>query len=498
MVSLFGSYCTVQLLYGTAQNKHFFGAKSGYSTYTRWQNLSSALARARCSSSPSKLSWFSVVGFSVSWVASICSMQPDVALADAVSSFAHAVRSLVPFPSSHLATHHVPRMLIALLGEPGGAPKEAQLDAIETLSRLARSSSAQAEAIRDADAVPTLVDLLKSIKDEPSARHALIVPIIECLTDIAKTGRAAQVKVREAGGIAPLVALCAMSEAAVEDRSAQLTCAVRALTALASGMPELQKAIREEAGVPPLVDLLDSEAPLNALSAAALATLAADKECCDQIFEAQGLPKLIKLLGDPAGKVAAEAAHCLKAISFRSAVDRDQIRELGGVAPLVALLSMSGAPGGGDALIGDECASWAAGALRHMAYTNVANCDAIREAGGIGPLVGLLNGRDSPHAAKAEEDAAGALWNLTEHSSANCFALLDTGLGVRSLVSILARETQVHDGFRPNPLSIPAPHTPRAFCPSPPLPSCLSPTLAHRHLLALPRALPPRPCTAGL
>ena len=185
-------------------------------------------------------------------------MQPDAALADAVSSFAHAVRSLVPFPSSHLATHHVPRMLIALLGEPGGAPEGAQLDAIETLSRLARSSSAQAEAIRDADAVPTLVDLLK---DEPSGgaegssaedgsgagnarsatgRHARLVPIVECLTDIAKTGRSAQVKIKDAGGIAPLVALCVVSEA-VEDRSA--TCAVRALTALASGMPELQKAI---------------------------------------------------------------------------------------------------------------------------------------------------------------------------------------------------------------------------------------------------------------
>ena len=75
------------------------------------------------------------------------------------------------------------------------------------------------------------------------------------------------------------------------------------------------------------------------------------------------------------------------------------------------------------------------GAFPPHRYTNEANRDAIREAGAIPLLLGLLD----QGAPKAEEDAAGALWNLTEHSSANCAALLEAS-GVRFLLGLILRE----------------------------------------------------------
>ena len=64
------------------------------------------------------------------------------------------------------------------------------------------------------------------------------------------------------------------------------------------------------------------------------------------------------------------------------------------------------------------------------------NREAMREAGAIPMLIALLGTQGG---SKAEQDAAGALWNLTEQNSANCQALLEAG-GVQPLVSLIAHE----------------------------------------------------------
>ena len=65
----------------------------------------------------------------------------------------------------------------------------------------------------------------------------------------------------------------------------------------------------------------------------------------------------------------------------------------------------------------------AARALRNLAYKNAANRAAIREAGGIPPLVALLtNG-----AVGGQEQAARALWNLAFKNAANKVAIVAAG-----------------------------------------------------------------------
>ena len=408
----------------------------------------------------------------------------------------------------------------------------AQLDAIETLKTIARASPIEVrESKWPTDASAPLIALLTRITASNASSSevdaaaqgsfsvepeyfSLVAPAVEVLTEVAKIGKRGQASASQA--CAPLVALLraplpgstkghsgseADSDGGAASAAAQqpptmhgveqpegdedgatyaiLVCVVRALIALCtkhrdeSGaqavVVENQRAVRDGGGVPLMVELLERSPPLSALAAECLAALASDKDACDAIYEARGLGRLIKLLEDPTPRVAAEAAHALKAVAFRSAVDRDTIREENGIPALVSLLARSLArqthpPGVPRELAlpaaRAEQAMWAAGALRHLAYTNVQNCDAIREAGAISPLLELLQltvmrqlqpssaANEPPTAAKAEEealiDACGCLWNLTEHSAANCFALLDSDGGVASLIALLAREQHAY------------------------------------------------------
>ena len=113
-----------------------------------------------------------------------------------------------------------------------------------------------------------------------------------------------------------------------------------------------------------------------------------------------GIKVVVALLD--AGVAAAEsAAGALWNLS--NATNEDAIREAGGIPPLVALL------GAADS----EAAGEAAGALMSLSV-NVTNMDAIREAGGIAPLVALLGaGADS----EAAGNAAGALMNLADNAT---------------------------------------------------------------------------------
>jgi hypothetical protein len=397
-------------------------------------------------------------------------------LAAAVTAFARACRAQVHPLSDHtsgLMKATIPGMLMSMIGPQSGTPPAAQLDALETLKVIACSRVLSSDAAWHTGVTSSLVSILKLVtgKEEKDRLVAaeytpLVAPAIEVLTAVAKTGRKGQ-QLASAAAV-PLVSLLrsplpakeasssaaqsSLSTASTEEEELAsytiLLCAVRALAALCKSLTETQLLVRDAGGVPAVVELLEREPPLSAFAAACLAALAADKENCDAIYEAQGLGRLIKLLHEPSPLVAAEAAHALKAVAFRSVVDRDTIRDEGGVPALVALLTKGlHSKGGSDEHA--EPAMWAAGALRHMAYTNVANSDAIREAGGIAPLLALIRKRladdDASHAKTHEEtvlDACGCLWNLTEHSPPNCLALLEAEGGVSALVGLLARDAR--------------------------------------------------------
>ena len=111
--------------------------------------------------------------------------------------------------------------------------------------------------------------------------------------------------------------------------------ALRALNSIAKGGIDNVRAIRESGGVAPIVELLGSaDASLVGLAASILAELASCKECCDFIFEQHGIARLVGLLRHESTPVRGEAAHALRSIAFRSATDRDTIRDEGGIAPL--------------------------------------------------------------------------------------------------------------------------------------------------------------------
>ena len=82
--------------------------------------------------------------------------------------------------------------------------------------------------------------------------------------------------------------------------------------------------------------------------------------------------------------------------------NKDAVRDAGGIGVLVGL-----ARDGTDAQ-----KEYAADALVNCAFNNPANRDAVRDAGGIGVLVGLA--RDGTDAQK--EQAAGALFGLCRHA----------------------------------------------------------------------------------
>ena len=121
-----------------------------------------------------------------------------------------------------------------------------------------------------------------------------------------------------------------------------------------------------------------------------------------------------------------------------AAANRDLVRELGGVPPLIELLScpVEPPPPPYDWL---ETAANAATVLRDLMHNNQRNQDAIREANGVQPLLWLLSHSSSTTAALA----ADVLGNLTRNAGnsfrANQIAIREAG-GIKALVALLSKE----------------------------------------------------------
>ena len=104
---------------------------------------------------------------------------------------------------------------------------------------------------------------------------------------------------------------------------------------------------------------------------------------------------------------------------------RDAVREAGGIAPLVTLLR-SGTP---------EVQAMTAAVLRDLASDNPANRDAILKAGGLHELVEMVH-KDASTLAAGE--AAGALRALSNGFPAGCRAIIEAR-GVEALVAMVAQ-----------------------------------------------------------
>ena len=250
----------------------------------------------------------------------------------------------------------------------------AQLYACNALASVSRSRDAIQEAIVAADGVPRLSACLRSGGD-----IAVKAAAAACMASVSELRSAASMCV-SAGAIPSLVALlkqsATYSEAAVH--------ASWSLGNLARTSAEVQTLIGSAGGLEPLVASLDN-GKAQAAAAYALGCLAHDHPSNQAtIVTLGGAARLIAMLSVVSVETQANAARALAAMASGGGDGedpqvQDAIRVAGGVRPLLALIE-SRYP---------HAQLEAVAAFAMLAKNNPANQDAIAEAGGLPPLVGI-------------------------------------------------------------------------------------------------------------
>ncbi|KAE8747698.1 hypothetical protein FOCC_FOCC005522 [Frankliniella occidentalis] len=145
------------------------------------------------------------------------------------------------------------------------------------------------------------------------------------------------------------------------------------------------------------------------------------------------LPEVIGFLSNTNNVIKANAAAYLQHLCYMDDPNKQKTRALGGIPPLVKLLSNES----------PDVYRNACGALRNLSYgrQNDENKRAIKAAGGITGLMGLL--RKSPDA-DVKELVTGVLWNLSSCEDLKR-AIIDDGLAMVVTHIILP-----HSGWDPN------------------------------------------------
>jgi hypothetical protein len=195
----------------------------------------------------------------------------------------------------------------------------------------------------------------------------------------------------ESGGITPLVALLNDGEDAAK------TGAAAALACIAVANASTPGAIAQSGAISPLVSLLTGEhgAAAQEAAAGALHALAHDADNRIAIAEAGAIGHLVLLLGSANPLTSEFAEGALVRLSIENS-NRELI-----IHKLVGMLYDKGSEAGGE--------EQAAAALANLASDSDANRDSIVEAGGIAPLLSLL---ETSSSTKAKERAIGAISQL--------------------------------------------------------------------------------------
>ena len=332
-----------------------------------------------------------------------------------------------PETQRRIAEEGAIKPLVALLGEEHKLTCKKAAGAIAALSFDFPENQ---DAVEKFQGVGMLVGLLKpSISDEVRAEAAAALAVL------AQDNKKNQDKVAADGGIEPLVALLReeTSEKAKEEASA-------ALWSLAAKHYENQVAVANADGIAPLVAVLGlGSARAQEQAAGALAALALD----NSQNEVTTATLIVSLLGSNDKGASAKAARAISRLARAHASNQTAIAVAGGVKLLVNLLdTKEGGVGGGDpdqvsetSLVLAKMQKEIASAIWSMADNNPENQIAIAQAGGIPPLIALLEGHPEVH-----RDVAGALWSLAKDSD-NQRAIADEG-GIVPLVGLLKTGSQ--------------------------------------------------------
>ena len=337
-----------------------------------------------------------------------------------------------------------PRSIQTIVMETGGVTplvtslcsdnRTVTMQAAAALARLALDNkNAQVEIARSGGISP-LVTLLDRFESEGTQEHAAAA--LAELALIPLTKRA----IDQAGGISPLVSLllydgamtskkyaaAALARLSIEGNQnltdAQLQAAAKKEKALRTAGqlgPSKAQQIAEAGAISPLVSLLSGGRGADAQEAAAFAlwALAGDSGNRLNITESGGICPLVLLLGCDNPKAREHAEAALVRLSIEIA-NREII-----IKQLVSMLSDSGS---------EAAQEQAAAALANLARDSTDNRTSIVDAGGIVPLLALLESNSQ----KAKENAASALTQLCA-TRANQDAIAEAG-GIQLLVGVLA------------------------------------------------------------
>ena len=315
------------------------------------------------------------------------------------------------------------KWLVALLNEED---ETARRKAAGAIAALCVDSTANQDKVEQNKGIPRLVGLLApGIPDAVSAEAAAALAVL------SRSNKTNQDKVAAAGGIFPLVALLQgnSAERAKEEASA-------ALWSLSSQHYDNQVAVADAGGIAPLVAVLGlTSVRAQEQAAGALASLALDNTA----NEGSIAQLIVSLLGSDDKQASAKAALAVSRLARANASNQRSIANAGGVSLLVNLLDTTeGGVGVGpltgqaavEALEAAKVQREMASALWSMCINSPDNQAAIEKAGGITPLVALLDGHG-----EVQRDAAGALWALSA-SADNQMQIAAKG-GIAPLVSLL-------------------------------------------------------------
>jgi vacuolar protein 8 len=240
------------------------------------------------------------------------------------------------------------------------------------------------------------------------------------LRQAGKLGASKAQQIAEAGAIVPLVSLLSGGRGADAQEAAAY-----AVWALA-GDSDNRLAITESGGIGPLVLLLGCDNPKAREHAeAALVRLSIEIANREIIIK-----QLVYMLSDSSSEAAQEQAAAALANLARDSTDnRTSIVDAGGIVPLLALLESTS----------QKAMENAASALTQLCATR-ANQDAIAEAGGIQLLVNVLTKSSSnvkeTSAISLCSLAACAIWELSKNHTANQLAAAEAG-AINPLVAML-------------------------------------------------------------
>ena len=396
----------------------------------------------------------------------------------------HAANALASLSLDNVENlKQVTTLLVNLLGSGDLSAKSI---AAATLWRLVRENPSVQKSIASAGSATDLVTLLKA-GSKGARDYALwslslsinevnqtivlaeggVTPLIRMLTDDAiKTREEAaaalallayqnaetQSAIARSGGVEPLVAM-------LDPGSSSPTAQEQAAAAIAelALLKEVAATIVRQGSIVPLVALVRAGREMGKrFAAAALARLARNQESTQaEIANAGAIAPLVGLLAGDKGETAQEEAAGALYELAANANNRNAITDSDGIGPLVSLLGSENsrtrehAEGGlvrlsiensNRVLIIKQLVSMlhdsgkepAAAALANLASDSVGNRVSIVEAGGVRPLLALLENTSN----KARENSIMAITHLAHESEERQTAIAEAG-GIPLVVNVL-------------------------------------------------------------